>query len=178
MLEVVTVFAPRDEYPHWREYLPLLDLQRRTVEKFGHRHVVVSDRPLDGLDVLQVDLPDSLMHLQIAGQIAYLEQWSGKDPLVFVDADCLIARPLRQAFGGNLFDLGLTSRPDHVSAQVNNGAMYIRTKGPALKFFRAYQTSGSREPLNSLSALTLCKNRRVPARGRSCPFCVIARQSR
>lgn len=135
MLDVVTVFAPRPEYPHWPEYLPLLDLQRRTVEKFAHRHVVVSDANIAGLNVLHAALPVSLMHLQLEGQLAYLKQWSGAHPVVLVDTDVLIARDLNEAFDGS-FDIGLTNR-DNPVAPINNGAMYLAAgaKEAALRFF-------------------------------------------
>lgn len=149
MLDVVTVFAPRDEYPHWRYYLPMLELQRRTAEKFGHRHIVVTD--VQGLrefgdqrGIIVADLPQSLMHLQLAGQIAYLALWSGEYPAVLVDADCLIGRDLQPAFDGARFDLGLTSRDDPRCA-INNGAMYVVPGGKAavLGFFRAaYELCG------------------------------------
>ncbi len=135
MIEVVTVFAGRDEYPQWRDFLPLLELQRRTAEKFGHRHVVVSDGPLQGFDVLQVELPRSLMHLQLTGQVEYLKQWSGEHHVVLVDADVLIARALEAAFDGS-FDIGLTRRENPI-APINNGVMYVAAgaRRAAIKFY-------------------------------------------
>lgn len=135
MIEVVTVFAGRDEYPRWRDYLPLLDLQRRTVERVGHRHVVVSDAPIEGFNCFLTELPESLMHLQLEGQLAYLRQWGGEDHVVLVDADCLVGRDLRAAFDGR-FDIGLTRR-DNESSPINNGAMYIAAgaQAAAVAFF-------------------------------------------
>lgn len=142
MIDVVTVFAPREEYAHWREFLPMLDLQRRSVEKIGHRHVVVSD--VDGLRMMELhkyqlftaELSQSLMHLQLEGQLAYLNHWSGEYPLVFVDADCLVLRDLGRVFAPGNFEIGLTRR-DNPVAPINNGAMYIAAgaKAAALKFF-------------------------------------------
>lgn len=139
MIDVVTVFAPRPEHPQWRDYLPLLRLQRASVERFGHRHLLVTDDPRGfsrEFNVLAVDLPESLMPAQLAGQIAYLEQWTGDYPAVLVDADCLIARQLDEAFDGS-FDLGLAYRSDP-KAPINNGAMYVGTgnKEGVLRFFR------------------------------------------
>jgi hypothetical protein len=140
MIDVVTVFAPRPEHPQWRDYLPLLRLQRDAAQHFGHHHLVVTDdaESMREFETLQVDLPKSLMHAQLAGQVAYLEQWveGGGNPAVFVDADCLITRALDSAFDGS-FDIGLTHRDDEKSP-INNGAMYLsgNQRRHVLLFFR------------------------------------------
>lgn len=134
MIDVVTVFAPRPSHPKWRDYLPILDLQRRTVRKFGHRHVIVSDHDLDGFTTHRVELPDSLMKAQIVGQIEWLRQRNPADRCVLVDADVLVARRLETAFTG--FDFAVTSRPQH-PCPVNNGAMYVEAGAPVLPFFEA-----------------------------------------
>jgi hypothetical protein len=141
MIDVVTVFAPRREHPQWMDYIPLLSLQRDSAVHFGHRHIVVTDdAEPEGLrrefSTMTVDLPHSLMRAQIAGQVAYLEQWTGDHPAVLVDADCLITRALDAAFDGT-FDLGLTHRDDPVSP-IQNGAMYVApgNKEGVLRFFR------------------------------------------
>lgn len=137
MIEVVTVYTPRPKNAQWKDYLPLLALQKRSVEKFGHRHIVVSDAEVPGFEVLRAELPGSLMHAIMAGQLAYLEAWSGKDPAVLVDADVLIGRDLAGAFDDG-WDLGLTSRVEPRSP-INNGLMYLNRGGKerALRFFRA-----------------------------------------
>ncbi|HSW83544.1 MAG TPA: hypothetical protein VLH12_08720 [Usitatibacter sp.] len=139
MIDVVTVFAPRPEHPQWRDYMPLLRLQRDSAQHFGHRHVMVTDEPEDmrEFESFAVTLPQSLMLAQLAGQVAYLDQWSGDHPAVFVDADCLITRALDEAFDGT-FDLGLTHRDDPTS-RINNGAMYVApgNRYGVLAFFRA-----------------------------------------
>lgn len=143
MIEVATVFAPRPQHPKWREYLPLIELQRQTAKHWGCRHTVVTDAHL-GFDALTVDLPESLMRAQLAGQIAFLEQWAGDNHLLLLDADCLITHDPKEAFDGK-FDLGLTWR-DNPNCMINNGAMYVSAgaKERALGFFR--------------HALTLCKD--------------------
>lgn len=144
-LDVVTVFAPREG--HWQKYLPLLELQEKSVAKFaGHRHVVVTDgvpEAIKHLNLFSTELPVNLMLMILAGQIAYLQQWSGDYPVVMLDVDCLVARNLHEAFTGN-FDIGLTRRVNAVSP-INNGAMYIASgaREKALEFFnRAYQLCG------------------------------------
>lgn len=125
MLEVATVWAPRPNHEKWRPdtYLKLLELQRLTCKRVGHRQVVVTDAVLTGYDTLQAALPESLMHALIAGQIAYLEQWNDQHPVVLLDMDCLVARDLNGAFRGD-FDIGLTSR-EHPTQPIQNGAMYF-----------------------------------------------------
>ncbi len=136
MVDVVTVYTPRPKHPKWRDYLPALALERDTAVRWNARHIVVSDVDLPGFEAMRVSLPDSLMKAQIAGQIAYLEQWNDKDHILFVDADCLIARDPAGAFMG--FDLGLTWR-DNPECMINNGAMYVAagSKQRALMFFCA-----------------------------------------
>lgn len=135
-VEVVTVWAPRPELPNYRDYTKLMLIQRATARKFGHLHTVVTDCPyLVGFDTVRVPLPSNLMQAQLAGQLSFLQSWSGSHPVVLVDADCLIARDLSDAFDGS-FDIGLTNRIDERSP-INNGAMYLAagSKEAALAFF-------------------------------------------
>lgn len=141
--EVVTVYTPRPEHLKFRDYLTGMALERDTAQHFGCRHVVVSDVELPSFEVLHVELSQSLMRAQLAGQIAYLEQWDDSHHVLLVDADCLIHRDPAEAFTG--FDLGLTWR-DNPACMINNGAMYVAagSKARVLPFFR--------------HALTLCKD--------------------
>lgn len=133
-VEVCTVFAPRPEHEKWRnDYVTFLRLQKRTAEHFGHRHTVVSDCAMRGFDTIAAALPLSLMRALLVGIIRRLSSGLESD-IVFVDADCLIAKRLDRAFGD--FDLGLTARDDPISP-INNGAMYVPQQGAssALSFF-------------------------------------------
>lgn len=136
MIEVVSVYTPHPTHEKFQDFLTMLRLQKRTAEKFGHRHLVVSDQDLagEGLNVIRAELPTSLMQAIVVGQMVYLrEHWDGEHSAVLVDADCLIARNLAQAFGD--WHLGLTNRDDDRSP-VNNGAMYVNGNKPAvLNFF-------------------------------------------
>ena len=138
MLEVVTVWAPRPEHPKYRDYLALLALQAKTVARAGHRHVVVTDGELKGYETLQVELPQSLMHALIAGQLAYMTKWSGSHRVVLADMDCMIVRDLNAAFTGE-FDIGLTRR-EHPTQPIQNGVMYFdatwKAKVAAVAMFR------------------------------------------
>lgn len=139
-VSVVTVFAPRfEEYPDSAKYLPLLELQRKSVERMpNHHHVVMSDKPLAelGFNTILCELPQSLMKLILCAQIAFLEQWDNLHPVVLVDVDCLVNRGLYEVFEMRDFDIALTARDNKVSP-INNGAMYVAVgaKRFALKFF-------------------------------------------
>lgn len=132
MIEVVTVYTPRPQHEKWMDYLPLLKAQRASALKFGCRHTVVSDVEVDGFDVLRTELPRSLMHALIAGQIERLKR-PVDGPILLLDADCLVASDPADAFVGK-WDLAMTFRENKVSP-INNGAMYVRNAGPALGFF-------------------------------------------
>lgn len=137
MIEVVTVYTPRPKHEKYIDFVPMIALQKRTAEKFGHRHVVVTDQVYPQFNVVPCKMPISLMLSIMIGQLHYLENvWTGEHPLVLVDADCLIARPLDAAFDGT-FDLGLTRRLND-KAPINNGAMYVAagTKEAVVAFFR------------------------------------------
>lgn len=134
-VEVCTVWAPRRDHPKWRpDYVDVMELQRDTALRFGHKHVVVSDEDVPGFDVLRTTLPVSLMQAMIVGVIARLLH-PVDTHIVFVDCDVLIGRDLREAFDGS-FDLGLTRRVND-AAPINNGAMYLAhgNDAAALPFF-------------------------------------------
>jgi hypothetical protein len=158
MTEVVTFFAPRPGHKKWMNYLPLIKLQKATAQKFGHKHVVISDTKLKDFDVFFVTVPQSLMFAILEGQIAYLEAWSGETNLVLVDVDCLVARNLDSAFDGS-FDIGMTNR-EHDRAPINNGAIYISAgaKEKALAFFRKslsfchHEWGGDQEAISKAAA--------------------------
>jgi hypothetical protein len=136
VLEVVTVWAPRPDHPKFRDYLTLLEIQKKTIERVGHRHVVVTDGELPGYETIHVELPQPLMRAILVGQLAFLERWSGEHPAVLVDADCIVSRALEDAFSGE-WDIGLTNRPSKVSP-IQNGAMYFApgSRAAALALFR------------------------------------------
>lgn len=147
MLEVVTVWAPRPEHEKWRDYLPLLQIQRKSCARLGHRHVVMTDAApgaLPGYETRQVELPRNLMFAILTGQLAYMEQWSGEFPVVLADVDCLVVRNLVEAFDGS-FDVLLTNRKSEASP-IQNGAMYF--------------AKGAQEAARQLlrRALELCKD--------------------
>lgn len=144
-VEVVTVWAPRPMHQKWRkDYIDLLQLQKLTAERFGHAHTIVTDTAMpSGFDTIVTDLPASLMKAMLAGVIERLDR-GGMNDLVFVDADCLIAKDLAPAFDDDLFDIGLTRRTSDLSP-INNGAMYVRGSCATLAvdfFEKAFERCG------------------------------------
>jgi hypothetical protein len=171
---VVTVFAPRPNLPQWRDYLPLLRLQRDTARRFGHDHFVVTDGDLGReFDQVFTTLPSNLMRAQIAGQIAWLSSAPAQQcATLLADADVLVARELSPAFAAGDFDLGLTPREDPV-APVNNGAMYVPAGSAeaVLPFFRAALArcaehwGGDQEAISQVAAPVLAPGDRAERQG-------------
>lgn len=124
-VEVCTVFAARNGC-NWKPYLPLIELQRQSVELAGHSYRVVNDD--------NATLSAGLMAAMIDGVIHRLRM-GGDSHLLFVDVDCLILRACEAAFDGT-FQLGLTRRENEL-APINNGAMYVHRDGiqAAIPFF-------------------------------------------
>lgn len=126
-------------------YFQLLNYQRRTVQQYGHQHLVVTDDEKVPAEHTKFHcaLPDQVMPAMIAGVLERLAQ-PVDSHLLFVDVDVLIGRNLEEAFDGS-FDLGLTRRISH-KAPINNGAMYVHQDGieHAQRFFRcAYALCGN-----------------------------------
>jgi hypothetical protein len=112
-----------------------MEIQRDACEKFGHRHVVVTDTDLPGFDTFKTEFPESLMKAILWGQYAFIDHWDGKTHLALFDVDVLPARDLTEAFDWPA-DLGVTPRAN-TKCPINNGAMYVAAghKKFALKFF-------------------------------------------
>lgn len=136
-VDVVTVYSPHPEHEKWYDYISLLRMQRDSAAQWGHQHWIVTDADLDDeFMCIRELLPRSLMKAMIAGVIARLIRGGNRD-IVFVDADCLITRDLRDAFAGTGYDMLLTQRANEISP-INNGAMYVKCEGisAAWQFFR------------------------------------------
>ncbi len=129
-VQVVTVYAPRPNHDHWRDYLPLLRAQRDSAHRVGHDHLVVTDTDLGSeFDQMHTELSQELMPAMIEGVIARLIAPCNSH-LALVDIDCLIAQNLLPIYSDR-FDLGLTHRLNE-AAPINNGAMYVNRWGVPL----------------------------------------------
>jgi hypothetical protein len=137
-VEICTVWAPRPDSEQYRaDYLEMMDYQKRSVERYGHFHTVVTDDFSLGwrYNTLPVTLPREVMPAMIAGVVERLIR-PVTNHIVFVDVDVLVVRNLEAVFDGT-FDLALTHRQNPV-APINNGVMYMDATGAqkSLSFFQ------------------------------------------
>jgi hypothetical protein len=134
-VNIVSFLAPRRDHPFYRDYTPFLNILRASCEKFGHRHIVITDDASIGefpegvLDYSQGDafvtpLPDNLMRAILAGQLAYLQSPLAKEDTVLLGADCVLARDPAEVFSQE-FDIAFTTGP-FTDCLLNTGAIYIR----------------------------------------------------
>lgn len=127
---VASFFAPRED--RWGvDYLPLLRLLDASCRRFGLDHVCISDRDLKAVDTLVCKLPDNLMLALLDGQRQCLE-WA-QEPILFVGADCLIAKDPRTVNGG---DLTITIGP-FADCEMNTGAIWCHNPARCVPIWRA-----------------------------------------
>lgn len=124
-MNIVSFFAPRPEHPFFQDYTPFLNLLRLSCERFGHRHIVLTDDASVGDDAYVVDLPRSLMKATIAAQLAYLSDPQFADtPTLLTGADCVLANdPMRMA--DHDADMVITVDDRFLDCRMNCGAIYI-----------------------------------------------------
>lgn len=128
--DVVSVYAPRREHPSWLDYRPLLELQRRSCERFGARQVVITDEPgkaelADFECFVDVSMPRPLMKALTHGYWSYLAARLPERNTVLTGADCLLAADPAAVFeqeGG--FDLALTTE-DFADCILNTGGQFV-----------------------------------------------------
>ena len=116
---IASFFAHR--YQQWEgvDYLPLLRLLDASCRRLGLRHMVIGDKALPGLETAVCGLPENLMAAILDGQRQLLE-WA-QEPILFVGADCLIAKDPRPIMAG---DLTITISPTFSDCVMNTGAIW------------------------------------------------------
>lgn len=128
---VASFFAPRED--KWGcDYLALLRLLDASCRRFGLDHVCISDRDLAVVDTLVCKLPDNLMQALLGGQRQCLE-WAS-EPVLFVGADCLIAKDPRDVTGG---DLTITTSDAFADCRMNTGAIWCHNPVRCVPIWRA-----------------------------------------
>lgn len=128
-MNIVSFYAPRPEHPYSQDYTPFLNLLRASCERFGHRHIVLTDDASVGADAYVADLPRSLMKATIAAQLAYLSDPQFSDvPTLLTGADCVLARDPTSLECDS--DITITTDDRFHDCRMNCGAIYIRR--PAL----------------------------------------------
>ncbi len=130
---LASFYAPRPQHHLYRDYLPLLNLQKRSCDKYNIQHVVLSDQSLPNLKTVEMLLPESLMQASLCAQRDYLlhridHKITGH--LILCDADGVLGQDPAPIFDGT-FDVGVTVHPFYDSI-LNNGAMFISAGAEAL----------------------------------------------
>lgn len=124
-MNVCSFFAPRPEHPFYRDYTPFLNLLRQSCERFGHRHIVLTDDPAVGEDAYVTPLPRSLMRATIAAQLAYLDDPQFADvPTLFTGADCVLAQDPAMVDTRGVY-MVVTVDDRFLDCRMNCGAMFI-----------------------------------------------------
>jgi hypothetical protein len=124
MVIVAPFYAPRPDHPKFRDYIPLLRLQDRSVRHFGHIQTVLTDSAFVArlFPALRAELPHALMKASHAAQLAALQAGLPGD-LVLTGADCLLGRDPAALFDGS-FDLAATTHP-FSDCILNTGAIFV-----------------------------------------------------
>lgn len=127
---VASFFAPRED--KWGcDYDALLRLLDASCRRFNLQHVVISDSKRPGLDTLICRLPNNLMMALLDGQRQCLE-WA-REPVLFVGADCLLARDPRPVMAG---DMTITIGP-FSDCPMNTGAIWCADPNGCATVWRA-----------------------------------------
>lgn len=128
-MNVVSFYAPRPEHPLFQDYNPFLKLLDASCEKYGHKHIVLTDDAASIRDcaAYETPLPRSLMKATIAAQLAYLsDPLFVNTPTLLTGADCVLANDPMDAMGN--FDIGITLG-DFADCRMNCGAIFIPRPG-------------------------------------------------
>lgn len=132
-MNIVSFYAPRPEHPFFQDYGPYLDLLAESCERYGHRHVCLTDDP-SVRDAYVVTLPRPLMRAFIAAQYAYLsDPANANTPTLLTGADCVLANDPEWMRPESREHLQFVGRPDIIittddrflDCRMNMGAMWI-----------------------------------------------------
>lgn len=136
-MNIVSIYAPRRDHPKWQDYRSFLDVQRKSIERMGHRQIVITDeagaKEMPGFDCfVAYEMPADLMSLLIYGQMNYLASAACDDDTLLIGADGLLCADPAPIFDGS-FDIGVTTHPFH-DCHVNTGliAVPLRSKWVAV----------------------------------------------
>ena len=152
-MNVVSFYAPRPEHKLFQDYTPFLRVLDASCKKFGHNHIVISDKVLPGFNTFVAELPDDLMGAVLVGQLAYLESEFAKTDTIFIDGDCVLAKDPASVFDKD-FDIAVITHADLQSnlvletskgfesvpftdSHLDNSTIFIRGGADAAKFWRS-----------------------------------------
>lgn len=134
-MNIVSFYAPRPEHEFFQDYTPFLDLLRLSCERYGHRHVCLTD-DATVRDGFVCDLPRPLMRAYLAAQLAYLEAHPDT-PSLMTGADCVLAADpacFEQVCGDA--DIVITVDDRFADCRINMGAIYLPRPGLLVPVWR------------------------------------------
>lgn len=136
-MNIVSFYAPRQEHPFFQDYAPFLDILAASCERYGHRHVCLTDNSAVR-DAFMVALPRPLMPAYLKAQLAYLEAYPDT-PSLMTGADCVLAVD-PACFAGiaddNGADIVITVDDRFTDCRVNMGAIYLPRPGALAPVWR------------------------------------------
>ena len=122
-MNVVSFYAPRPDHPFFMDYRPLLALLRESCDRYGHKHLALTDDPTLEDGYLVPDLPHNLMRAFLMAQHAYLQRET--EPTLLTGADCVLAQD-PAVFAGLCGDADiLVTIGPFDDCPLNMGAIYI-----------------------------------------------------
>lgn len=119
---VASFYAPRPQHKFFQDYTPFLRILDESVRRFGHEHVVLSDRKIEGFKTHYIDLPDNLMRACLYVQAHFLA--NADDDVLLVGADCVMANDWAEAPLSGA-DVAVTVGP-FADCILNTGTMWVR----------------------------------------------------
>lgn len=126
---VASTYAPRRDHPMWQDYRPYLALQRRSVERYGHRQVVITDAA-GALEMPDFDcfvdttMPHELMPALVHAQADFLGADGYDDDVAFIGADGLLGHDPAALMDGH-FAIGVTVDAGFMDCHLNTGLMLV-----------------------------------------------------
>jgi len=127
-MNVVSFYAPRPDHPFFQDYTPFLNLLRESCERYGHKHVVLTDDPSVGDDAyVSHGLPHNLMLAFLQVQYDYLsDPMNAGVPTLLTGADCVLAADPK-VFSWLIGDADILVTVDDrfTDCRINMGAIFI-----------------------------------------------------
>lgn len=123
-MKVASFYAPRPDHKFFQDYTPFLRILDESCKRFGHEHIVLTDRPLEGFKTRRVELPKNLMHACLHAQLCFLANVD--EDVLLVGADGVLANDPAAVFDdpdpwGMAVTLG-----DFQDSILNTGAIWVR----------------------------------------------------
>lgn len=121
---IASFYTPRPDHKFFQPYEPFLRILDESCKRFGHEHIVLTDRPLEGFKTRRTELPKNLMHACLHAQLCFLANVD--EDVLLVGADCVLANDPAVVFDdpdqwGMAVTLG-----NFQDSILNTGAIWVR----------------------------------------------------